>query len=302
LRPHLVLSSSQDFVVSCVVNSFDFWQVARDARLYWPLRDEDRVDEEGRKRATTSGFRLHAFLINRILIVEALDLARAERELDAAQKRRMGISLEFGMDQIRNLAGMPVQIDSIFRVTACGRGSTKWGALPMIGGSHARRASRQDSSQWLLILFFANLPESLSSKPISAEMTGRRSKRCADGRLQPAVGGTRSYRKTQTGNICMQPVTSEQWLAKLAYLNVDCARGDAAPHKPLLLLVLIELAEQGCLPNKNVPLTRSWRFASSLTGASSRTAEARSQISAIRSTTCKVTAAGPRSRKRTARA
>ena len=30
------LSSGRDVVVSYVVNSFDFWQVARDARLYWP--------------------------------------------------------------------------------------------------------------------------------------------------------------------------------------------------------------------------------------------------------------------------
>jgi hypothetical protein len=30
------LSSGREVVVSYVVNSFDFWQVARDARLYWP--------------------------------------------------------------------------------------------------------------------------------------------------------------------------------------------------------------------------------------------------------------------------
>jgi hypothetical protein len=35
-KAHPALSSGQDLVVSYVVNSFDFWQVARDARLYWP--------------------------------------------------------------------------------------------------------------------------------------------------------------------------------------------------------------------------------------------------------------------------
>ena len=39
--------------------------------------------------------------------------------------------------------------------------------------------------------------------------------------------------------------TAEQWLGKLAHLKVDKARGDPAPHKPLLLLVVLELAEQG---------------------------------------------------------
>jgi putative restriction endonuclease len=58
----------------------------------------------------------------------------------------------------------------------------------------------------------------------------------------------------------MQPVTPEQWLARLAALKVDRARGDAAPHKPLLLLVLIELAEQGCLPNGTLPLTPELAF------------------------------------------
>jgi hypothetical protein len=35
-KAHPALSSGQDLVVSYVVNSFDFWQVARDAQLYWP--------------------------------------------------------------------------------------------------------------------------------------------------------------------------------------------------------------------------------------------------------------------------
>jgi putative restriction endonuclease len=39
-------------------------------------------------------------------------------------------------------------------------------------------------------------------------------------------------------------MATEQWLGKLAKLKVDKARGDPAPHKPLLLLVVLELAEQ----------------------------------------------------------
>jgi putative restriction endonuclease len=38
-------------------------------------------------------------------------------------------------------------------------------------------------------------------------------------------------------------MNAEYWLAKLANLLVDRARGDPAPHKPLLLLVVLELAE-----------------------------------------------------------
>jgi uncharacterized protein DUF4185 len=35
-KAHPALSSGQDLVVSYVVNSFDFWQVAREAKIYWP--------------------------------------------------------------------------------------------------------------------------------------------------------------------------------------------------------------------------------------------------------------------------
>jgi hypothetical protein len=35
-KAHAALSSDREVVVSYVVNSFDFWQVARDAQLYWP--------------------------------------------------------------------------------------------------------------------------------------------------------------------------------------------------------------------------------------------------------------------------
>lgn len=48
--------------------------------------------------------------------------------------------------------------------------------------------------------------------------------------------------------------TPEQILAKLAKLKVDRATGDPAPHKPLLLLVVLELAEQGVLAAPVLPL------------------------------------------------
>jgi putative restriction endonuclease len=55
--------------------------------------------------------------------------------------------------------------------------------------------------------------------------------------------------------------TPEQWLAKLARLKVDKARGDPAPHKPLLLLIVLELAEQGQLPpDRPLPLTPELAF------------------------------------------
>jgi putative restriction endonuclease len=54
--------------------------------------------------------------------------------------------------------------------------------------------------------------------------------------------------------------TSEVWLARLAKLKVDKARGDPAPHKPLLLLVVLELAEQDLLPRDVLPLTPELAF------------------------------------------
>ena len=52
----------------------------------------------------------------------------------------------------------------------------------------------------------------------------------------------------------------DQWLAKFARLRVDRARGDPAPHKPLLLLVVLELAEQGQLPEDVLPLSPELAF------------------------------------------
>jgi putative restriction endonuclease len=57
----------------------------------------------------------------------------------------------------------------------------------------------------------------------------------------------------------MNEATRARWLAKLAKLRVD-RKGTPAPHKPLLLLVVIELAEQALLPEKILPLTPELAF------------------------------------------
>jgi putative restriction endonuclease len=49
-------------------------------------------------------------------------------------------------------------------------------------------------------------------------------------------------------------VQCEKWLKVVSNLRVD-RKGTVAPHKPLLLLVIAELAEQGKLSDKILPLT-----------------------------------------------
>jgi len=53
------------------------------------------------------------------------------------------------------------------------------------------------------------------------------------------------------------------WLRKIATLKVDRASGDPAPHKPIMLLVVCELAEIGALGTDLLPLTGevAFRFA-----------------------------------------
>lgn len=51
------------------------------------------------------------------------------------------------------------------------------------------------------------------------------------------------------------PSRSEHWLKIAANLRVDRKRGNIAPHKPLLLLVLAELAEEGSLRHSLLQLT-----------------------------------------------
>jgi len=53
---------------------------------------------------------------------------------------------------------------------------------------------------------------------------------------------------------------ADSWLARLARLKVDRARGDPAPHKPLLMLVVLELAEQGLLSDAQLILTPELAF------------------------------------------
>ena len=50
------------------------------------------------------------------------------------------------------------------------------------------------------------------------------------------------------------------WLHKLATLKIDRARGDPAPHKPLLLLAVLEMAEGGELIGIELPLSPDLAF------------------------------------------
>ncbi len=52
----------------------------------------------------------------------------------------------------------------------------------------------------------------------------------------------------------------EYWLHKLATLRIDRARGNPAPHKPLLLLVVLEMAEKGEIPSREVVLSPDLAF------------------------------------------
>ena len=52
----------------------------------------------------------------------------------------------------------------------------------------------------------------------------------------------------------------EYWLHKLATLRIDRARGNPAPHKPLLLLVILEMAEKGEIPSREVALSPNLAF------------------------------------------
>jgi putative restriction endonuclease len=49
--------------------------------------------------------------------------------------------------------------------------------------------------------------------------------------------------------------SAAQWYARLAKLNVSKKRDDRAPHKPLLLLVLCDLIEQGSIAAPTIELT-----------------------------------------------
>jgi predicted restriction endonuclease len=61
------------------------------------------------------------------------------------------------------------------------------------------------------------------------------------------------------GDNPLNEVTRERWLSRLAKLKIDL-KGSPAPHKPLLLLVVIEMAEQGLLPKGTLQLTPELAF------------------------------------------
>ncbi len=46
-------------------------------------------------------------------VVVAVELPRPERELDAAEQARMRVGVEIGIDQVRDLPRMPVQLDQV---------------------------------------------------------------------------------------------------------------------------------------------------------------------------------------------
>jgi hypothetical protein len=51
--------------------------------------------------------------VRAVRIVVAVELAAAERQLDAAEQGRMRVGLELGINQVRNLPGMPIQLDQV---------------------------------------------------------------------------------------------------------------------------------------------------------------------------------------------
>ena len=58
--------------------------------------------------------------------------------------------------------------------------------------------------------------------------------------------------KQQTQHLTVD--ITAHWLKQIATLKVDKASGDPAPHKPLLLLVIFDLAQQGLLEQEILPL------------------------------------------------
>lgn len=50
------------------------------------------------------------------------------------------------------------------------------------------------------------------------------------------------------------------WLHKLATLKIDRARGDPAPHKPFLLLMILEMADRGEIVGPELPLSPDLAF------------------------------------------
>lgn len=60
---------------------------------------------------------------------------------------------------------------------------------------------------------------------------------------------------------------SDYWLHKLATLRIDRARGNPAPHKPFLLLVVLEMAERGEIKEPVLPMSADLAYRFSLFNA-----------------------------------
>ena len=62
----------------------------------------------------------------------------------------------------------------------------------------------------------------------------------------------------------MTPETNSKvqsyWLHKLATLQIDRSRGDPAPHKPFLILVILEMADRGEITGLELPLSPDLAF------------------------------------------
>jgi hypothetical protein len=55
-------------------------------------------------------------------VIEAIDLARSERELDVAQQSRVRVGLEVWINEVGDRAGLTVQLDSVGRCSRVRRG------------------------------------------------------------------------------------------------------------------------------------------------------------------------------------
>lgn len=60
---------------------------------------------------------------------------------------------------------------------------------------------------------------------------------------------------------------ADHWLNKLATLRIDRARGNPAPHKPFLLLVVLEMAERGEIKGPKLPMSADLAYRFSLFNA-----------------------------------
>ena len=134
-----------------------------------------------------------------------------------------------------------------------GRGSRYCSTRARLTGDHNAAFSRHCGDQHLMD---EDETVTIVRSPSAVEaVRGPRHLRRGDNRSSERPMPARSMTKKKP----MNEVTRERWLAKLAKLKIDL-KGNPAPHKPLLLLVVIELAEQGLLPKGTFPLTPEIAF------------------------------------------